>query len=177
VTLAATAATAAALPACTSVASPAPERAPSFAEAVQALEAPPLYHYGKEAANAIVLYRGFINCPQQSDELARRFYERGCNVFVPRIPLHRYRNRLTQALGRLTVQLQDATAASYQLTCAGSERTSPPSSSRSAAHQRSIWRKRKRSTTPSRQPFLMPIGFPDRVGLAVITAIAWLPDR
>ncbi|HYW53020.1 MAG TPA: alpha/beta hydrolase [Candidatus Elarobacter sp.] len=63
---------------------------------------PRLYEHGKRARHAVVLFHGFTNCPQQFDELARALRERGCNVYVPRIPRHGLRNRLTRALGGAT---------------------------------------------------------------------------
>jgi esterase/lipase len=106
---------------------------PSFSEAVAGIEAtiardragamvatdglPRLYHHGKPTRDAVVFFHGFTNCPQQFEELARRFYDRGCNVYVPRIPLHGYRDRLTHALEDLDAPLlETATTESYRLT-------------------------------------------------------------
>jgi carboxylesterase len=191
VTLAAAAAVA--LPARASVPAPAAVQAPSFAEAVKALEAtiahdrsdplieaaalPRLYHHGKDTENAIVLYHGFTNCPQQFDELAQRFYKRGCNVYVPRIPLHGYRDRLTQVLGRLTVaRLQDATTVSYQLTRALGTRVSALGLSLGGSMVLYLAQTQEIDHAVPIAPFLMPIGFPDWLGLAVMAAVAWLPD-
>jgi alpha-beta hydrolase superfamily lysophospholipase len=49
-----------------------------------------------------VLFHGLTNCPQQFDQFARLLHERGENVYVPRLPYHGYRNRLTRALGDIT---------------------------------------------------------------------------
>jgi hypothetical protein len=35
---------------------------------------PRLYVHGAAVANAVILFHGFTNCPQQFDLLARRFY-------------------------------------------------------------------------------------------------------
>jgi len=64
---------------------------------------PRLYDHGKPVERAVVLYHGFTNCPQQFDELARMLYDRGANVYVPRLPLHGHKDRLTRALANLTV--------------------------------------------------------------------------
>ena len=63
-----------------------------------------LYEHGRPVEHAVVLYHGFTNCPQQFDELAQRFHARGCNVFVPRIPHHGLKDRLTHDLDNLTVR-------------------------------------------------------------------------
>jgi len=64
---------------------------------------PRLYDHGKRAGRAVVLLHGFTNCPQQFDELARMLHAGGANVYVPRLPLHGYEDRLTRALANLTV--------------------------------------------------------------------------
>ena len=63
-----------------------------------------LYEHGRPAQHAVVLFHGFTNCPQQFDELARAYYDRGCNVYVPRIPHHGLRDRLTRDLANVTVE-------------------------------------------------------------------------
>ena len=62
-----------------------------------------LYDHGRPVRQAIVLLHGFTNCPQQFDELARAYHARGCNVYVPRIPHHGLKDRLTHDLEQLTV--------------------------------------------------------------------------
>jgi dienelactone hydrolase len=100
--------------------SPQPTAAPaSFGGAVGAIRAgiardaadpailpaalPRLYEHGAPVEHAVVLFHGFTNCPQQFDELARGYHARGCNVYVPRIPHHGLRDRLTRDLAHLTV--------------------------------------------------------------------------
>jgi hypothetical protein len=62
-----------------------------------------LYEHGRPVEHAILLFHGFTNCPQQFDELARDYYDRGCNVYVPRIPHHGLKDRLTRDLATVTV--------------------------------------------------------------------------
>ena len=64
---------------------------------------PRLYEHGRPVRNAVVLFHGFTNCPQQFEELARAYHARGCNVYVPRIPRHGLKDRLTRDLANLTV--------------------------------------------------------------------------
>jgi carboxylesterase len=62
-----------------------------------------LYEHGRRTDHAVVLFHGFTNCPQQFDELARDYYDRGANVYVPRIPHHGLKDRLTRDLANVTV--------------------------------------------------------------------------
>jgi alpha-beta hydrolase superfamily lysophospholipase len=65
---------------------------------------PRLYESGKPARHAVVLYHGFTNCPQQFDQLAQAYHMLGCNVYVPRIPRHGLKDRLTHDLVNISVQ-------------------------------------------------------------------------
>jgi carboxylesterase len=108
------------------------EAARPFAESVRAIRAaiardaadpailpagvPRLYEHGAPVQHAVVLYHGFTNCPQQFDELARDYHARGCNVFVPRIPHHGLKDRLTRDLANVTVsELQGFAAETFGL--------------------------------------------------------------
>jgi dienelactone hydrolase len=107
-------------------------RAPSFRDAVGEIRAaiardaadpailpaalPRLYEHGSPAAHAVVLFHGFTNCPQQFDELARAYHARGCNVYVPRLPRHGYKDRLTRALTGLSVaEIENAATSAFEL--------------------------------------------------------------
>jgi hypothetical protein len=108
------------------------EHPPSFAEAIASIRSviardaadprilraglPRLYDHGKPATHAVVLFHGFTNCPQQFDELARRYHALGCNVYVPRIPHHGLKDRLTRDLAAMTVaEMQDSAAEAFAL--------------------------------------------------------------
>ncbi len=54
--------------------------------------------------NAIVLLHGFTNCPQQFAALGEQFYQRGYNVFIPRLPHHGLADRMTRDLKHLSAQ-------------------------------------------------------------------------
>lgn len=58
--------------------------------------------HGRKVARVVVLLHGYTNCPQQFIPLATQLHARGCNVFVPRMPRHGLRDRLTLAQARLT---------------------------------------------------------------------------
>ena len=62
-----------------------------------------LRHHGRMAAQAVVLFHGFTNCPRQFEEFAERAYARGWNVLVPRLPHHGLRDKLTLDMAALTL--------------------------------------------------------------------------
>jgi pimeloyl-ACP methyl ester carboxylesterase len=66
-----------------------------------------------------VLFHGLTNCPQQFDEFAQLLHARGENVYVPRLPYHGHKNRLTRAIGNITVADIDAAATDAARLCAG----------------------------------------------------------
>lgn len=59
--------------------------------------------HGKPAEHAILYLHGYTDSVQQFAPLAEQLYQRGFNVFAPRLPSHGYRERLTTAHGELTV--------------------------------------------------------------------------
>lgn len=58
-----------------------------------------LYGHGKRTPHVVLIFHGLTNCPAQFDSLARASYERGANVFVPRLPRHGFADRMTKELG------------------------------------------------------------------------------
>ena len=61
-----------------------------------------LLTHGGRAPRAVVLLHGFTDSPKQFPALADSLYERGDNVFVPRLPHHAERGRDVGELARLT---------------------------------------------------------------------------
>jgi alpha-beta hydrolase superfamily lysophospholipase len=53
------------------------------------------------AARAVVLLHGLTNCPEQFRALGELLYQRGANVYIPRLPLHGLTDRMTTALAGL----------------------------------------------------------------------------
>jgi pimeloyl-ACP methyl ester carboxylesterase len=49
-----------------------------------------------------VLFHGLTNCPQQFDAFARLLHARGETVYVPRLPFHGHKDRLTKEIAGLT---------------------------------------------------------------------------
>jgi alpha-beta hydrolase superfamily lysophospholipase len=72
--------------------------------------------HGRRTPRAIVLWHGFTNCPRQFAELGRLFFERGYNVYIPLIPRHGRRDRMTDALEDLRAgELKMAAVAAARL--------------------------------------------------------------
>ncbi len=61
-----------------------------------------LYEHGRRTPLAVVLFHGFTNNPAQFSAFAPMLFARGVNVFVPRMPEHGDRNRLTDRIAGLT---------------------------------------------------------------------------
>ncbi len=60
--------------------------------------------HGRRTPRAIVLFHGLTNSPRQFRQLAATLYDRGDNVFVPRLPQHALRRANADDLGRLTAE-------------------------------------------------------------------------
>ena len=73
---------------------------------------PRLLTHGHKTERAVVLLHGFTNCPKQFDSLAVLLYERGFNVYLPRVPWHGISDRMTTALTELTAEEMAACAES-----------------------------------------------------------------
>jgi len=61
-----------------------------------------LLEHGRRTPLAVVLLHGYTNNPAQYAGFAPMLFRRGVNVFVPRMPEHGDRNRLTDRIARLT---------------------------------------------------------------------------
>ena len=72
--------------------------------------------HGRRTPRAIVLFHGLTNSPRQFRQLAATLYDRGDNVFVPRLPQHALRGANADDLGRLTAEaLRDVGDAAIDL--------------------------------------------------------------
>ena len=60
-----------------------------------------LMTHGARTARAVVLLHGLTNCPEQFRALGERLYERGANVYIPRLPEHGLADRMTPVHARL----------------------------------------------------------------------------
>jgi pimeloyl-ACP methyl ester carboxylesterase len=136
------------------------------------------YHHGGPVEHAVILFHGFTNCPQQFDALAQRLHRRGCNVYVPRLPYHGERDRLTHALDRLTpAVLADAATEAYTLASGLGSRVSACGLSLGGTMALSLAQTQPIAHAVPVAPFLMPIAVPGWFGLPAMTVISWLPDR
>ncbi|MEO9169975.1 MAG: alpha/beta fold hydrolase [Candidatus Baltobacteraceae bacterium] len=59
-------------------------------------------HLGEVRPMSVVLFHGLSSSPTQFVRFASDLHARGHNVIVPRLPRHGHRDRLTEALSRLT---------------------------------------------------------------------------
>lgn len=63
-----------------------------------------LYDHGMQTQHVMILLHGFTTCPEQFNELGKKYYEAGNNVFIPRMPYHGLYDRLTDALVNLNAE-------------------------------------------------------------------------
>ena len=61
-----------------------------------------LFDHGRRTRRVIVCFHGYSNCPFQFHTLGEHFHAAGDTVFIPRLPYHGLRDRLTTAQARLT---------------------------------------------------------------------------
>jgi esterase/lipase len=69
-----------------------------------------LLEHGRKTPLAVVLFHGITNNPAQYATFAPMLHERGVNVFVPRMPEHGDRDRMTNRLAKLTAEALLASA-------------------------------------------------------------------
>jgi alpha-beta hydrolase superfamily lysophospholipase len=78
---------------------------------------------GKRTPLAVVLFHGITNNPAQYAELAPLVHKTGANVFVPRMPEHGDKDRLTTRLAKLTAEALLASAnEAVDIACGFGER-------------------------------------------------------
>jgi alpha-beta hydrolase superfamily lysophospholipase len=62
-----------------------------------------LWSHGAKTARAVLYLHGYTDSTQQFHALGELLFQRGYNVFAPRLPHHGYRDRLSTAHGDLTI--------------------------------------------------------------------------
>jgi len=60
--------------------------------------------HGYQTERAILFFHGYTTCPEQFAELGQIFFEKGYNVFVPCMPRHGRKDRLTNEQKYLTAE-------------------------------------------------------------------------
>lgn len=63
-----------------------------------------LLTHGRRVAKAMVFFHGFTSCPAQFATLGRVYFERGYNVYIPRVPHHGMADLMSDALQQLTAE-------------------------------------------------------------------------
>ena len=166
---------------------------PSFDEATGAIRAliardaadpailpaalPRLYEHGRPVQHAVLLFHGFTNCPQQFDELARAFHARGCNVYVPRIPHHGLKDRLTLDLANVSVgELERNAEESFRLT--GGLGATVSAIGLSLGGSMALWLAQTQPIDLSVPiaPFLMPYPIPPFIGDPAMLYLHTIPN-
>jgi Serine aminopeptidase, S33 len=137
---------------------------------------PRLYVHDKAVQRAVVLFHGFTNCPQQFDELARRFHARGCNVYVPRIPHHGLKDRLTRDLANVTVdELADFATSAFELTRPLGTTVSALGLSLGGTMVQWLAQTQPIDLAVPIAPFLIPYPLPPAIGQPAMRLLATLP--
>lgn len=79
---------------------------------------PRLLTHGTKTERAIAFIHGYTNCPYQYSQLAPQFFERGYNVYLPRLPKHGFADRLSPKQGKLgAVELIHHTSQVVDILC------------------------------------------------------------
>jgi len=60
--------------------------------------------HGHQTEQAILFFHGYTTCPEQFSELGQMFFEKGYNVFIPCMPRHGLKDRLTDEQKFLTAE-------------------------------------------------------------------------
>jgi len=60
--------------------------------------------HGQPTEQVVILVHGLTNCPQQWAPFADLLYRRGCNVLLPRMPRHGFKDRMTTEPSRLRAE-------------------------------------------------------------------------
>jgi esterase/lipase len=62
-----------------------------------------LMEHGKKTEKVIVIFHGFTNCPQQFEIFGKQLFDKGYNVYIPRMPYHGHGNVLTDEAASFNV--------------------------------------------------------------------------
>lgn len=60
--------------------------------------------HGYRTEQVILFFHGYTTCPEQFAELGQMFFEKGYNVFIPCMPRHGFKDRLTDEQKYLTAE-------------------------------------------------------------------------
>jgi hypothetical protein len=125
-----------------------------------------------------VLFHGLTNCPQQFDVFARELHAKGQNVYVPRLPYHGYADRMTKAIGKLTVaDIEGAARGAAQLAQGLGTRVNALGLSLGATMALSLAQTGGIANAVGVAPFFMVPFMPRSSGMLLMRVLAALPDR
>ena len=71
-------------------------------ETIHPLSRTKFWSHGEKTPRAVLYLHGYTDSTQQFNALGALLFERGYNVFAPRLPYHGYKDRMTRAHGDLT---------------------------------------------------------------------------
>lgn len=138
---------------------------------------PLLFTHEKRVERAVILFHGFTNCPKQFEELGHAFFRRGCNVFIPRLPYHGYKDRLTRALGALTTaDLQQCALDTFWIARGLGSRVTALGLSLGGAMSMWLAQNTPIDLAVPVAPFLVPQPLTRRSGMVFATTLHALPD-
>lgn len=139
---------------------------------------PRLYHHGAATERCTVLLHGLTNCPQQFEEFAQLLHACGQNVYVPRLPFHGHADKLTRAVGSLTVSDIQLAAEDAARLGRGLGRTVNVAGISLGATM-ALWLAQTGGVDGAvgLAPFLMVPLLTRRLGLLVMSVLATLPNR
>jgi len=134
--------------------------------------------HGRKTRKSFLLLHGLSNCPAQFVELGRQLHARGHNVYIPRLPGHGFKNRLTPEYGGLDLrQLAGWLADSLEIARGlGDEVTVVGLSVNGAT---AAWAGEERpdiARTVVLAPFLVPAGVPQWVSGPLGTLFSRMPN-
>lgn len=125
-----------------------------------------------------MLFHGLTNCPQQFDEFAQLLHARGENVYVPRLPYHGHRDRLTRAIGKITApEIEQAATAAARLGRGLGTSVAALGLSLGATMALSLAQTGGVDNAVGVAPFLMVPFVPRLPGLLLMSILATLPNR
>jgi pimeloyl-ACP methyl ester carboxylesterase len=136
-----------------------------------------LFTHGRPVQHAAVLFHGFTNAPRQFEELAQAYFKNGCNVYVPRLPRHGLKDRLTTDLANLTLtEIQNAADEAYSLARGLGGSVSVIGLSLGGSMALWLTQTQPVDLTVPIAPFLMPIGYPEAAVRAAAHVAYVLPS-
>lgn len=124
-----------------------------------------------------MLFHGLTNCPEQFDALAQHLHAGGDTVYVPRLPLHGYADRMTRAIGALTTaQIQAAATDAAHLAAQLGERVAVMGISLGGTMALWLAQTTAIDNAVGLAPFLMLPVVPRGPGMLLMRLLDWLPD-